>query len=119
MYHTLYEQRLPLRLSVNRRAGPPSHTLAHRPSLTLTHLRPFHHSPHLLRIHLWPLASAAEMVPTSVSFLGNTAHERESTLNITIGLSLSHLPRLISPPAISLSFAACSRLQSFVLPSAS
>jgi hypothetical protein len=36
-------------------------TLAHRPSLTLTHLRPLDQSTHLLRVYFWCLASAAEM----------------------------------------------------------
>ena len=56
----------PPQIRVNRGAcrlgdTKPSLTLARRSSLTLTHLRPLDQSPHLLRVHFWPLASAAEM----------------------------------------------------------
>src|SRR5256885_2173132 len=41
--------------------APPRSPMLTDRHLTLTHLRPLDQSPHLLRVHFWPLASAAEM----------------------------------------------------------
>src|SRR5450432_3691628 len=69
---------------------------AHRPSLTVTHLRPLDQSPHLLRVHFWPLASAAEMGSHGGVAPGRAQHAKgKSTINIAMELSLSHLPRLV------------------------
>jgi len=71
-----YKNPSPPSPSCSREPGEPSSrrgsclTLARRPSLIFTHLHPLDQSTHLLNVHLWRFTSAAEMAPTTLTWLG-------------------------------------------------
>jgi hypothetical protein len=70
-------------------------SLAHPTSLALTHRRPLDQSIHLRGSILGPWPARPKWTPTMVSFLGCTAHEGKSALNVTLNWALppsaSHL----------------------------
>jgi hypothetical protein len=73
-------------------------TLAHSPSITLTHRCPLHQSSHAVRVHFALLANGAQMSSHDRPFLGCIARDGESNPNITLSpILLSRLLISFSP----------------------
>ena len=104
----------PLVMRVNRRYKNPRRH-AHQPSLILTHLYPFDQSPHLLRVHFWPLASAAEMgshdgvIPRRHSTRGGFLLRQSLSLLLSAAdYNRKHLTNRLSSPSLLRSYVVFS-----------